>query len=69
MSKEINIPEQVKYLATQLIDAKTSVHLRTNYAQQAEDIIKYCNSALNVYNKHMRNNHYKTERIRKKRAR
>ena len=69
MSKEINIPEQVKYLATQLIDAKTSVHLRTNYAQQAEDIIKSLHSALNVYNKHMRNNHYKTERIRKKRAR
>ncbi len=69
MSKEINIPEQVKYLATQLIDANTSVHLRTNYAQQAEDIIKSLHSALNVYNKHMRNNHYKTERIRKKRAR
>ena len=69
MSKEINIPEQVKYLAPQLIDANTSVHLRTNYAQQAEDIIKSLHSALNVYNKHMRNNHYKTERIRKKRAR
>ena len=69
MSKEKNIPEQVKYLATQLIDANTSVHLRTNYAQQAEDIIKSLHSALNVYNKHMRNNHYKTERIRKKRAR
>ena len=69
MSKEINIPEQVKYLATQLIDANTSVHLRTNYAQQAEDIIKSLHSALIVYNKHMRNNHYKTERIRKKRAR
>ena len=69
MSKEINIPEQVKYLATQLIDANTSVHLRTNYAQQAEDIIKSLHSALNVYNKHMRNNHYKTERIRKNRAR
>ena len=69
MSEEINIPEQVKYLAAQLIDAKTSVHLRTNYAQQAEDIIKYCNSALNVYNKHMKNNHYKNIRIRKKKAR
>ena len=69
MSKEINIPEQVKYLATQLIDAKTSVHLRTNYAQQAEDIIKSLHSALNVYNKHMRNNHYKNIRIRKKKAR
>ena len=69
MSKEINIPEQVKYLATQLIDANTSVHLRTNYAQQAEDIIKSLHSALNVYNKHMRNNHYKNIRIRKKKAR
>ena len=69
MSEEINIPEQVKYLATQLIDAKTSVHLRTNYAQQAEDIIKSLHSALNVYNKHMRNNHYKNIRIRKKKAR
>ena len=69
MSEEINIPEQVKYLATQLIDKNTSVHLRTNYAQQAEDIIKYCNSALNVYNKHMRNDHYKNLRIRKKRVR
>ena len=69
MSKEINIPEQAKYLATQLIDAKTSVHLRTNYAQQAEDIIKSLHSALNVYNKHMRNNHYKNIRIRKKKAR
>ena len=69
MSKEINIPEQVKYLATQLIDANTSVHLRTNYAQQAEDIIKSLHSALNEYNKHMRNNHYKNIRIRKKKAR
>ena len=69
MSNETNIPEQVKYLASQLIDAKTSVHLRTNYAQQAEDIIKYCNSALNVYNKHMKSNNFKAERIRKKRAR
>ena len=69
MSKEINIPEQVKYLATQLIDEKTSVNLRTNYAQQAEDIIKSLHSALNVYNKHMRNNHYKNIRIRKKKAR
>ena len=69
MSEEINIPEQVKYLATQLIDKNTSVHLRTNYAQQAEDIIKYCNSALNVYNKHMKNNQYKNMRIQKKKAR
>ena len=69
MSEEINIPEQVKYLATQLIDKNTSVHLRTNYAQQAEDIIKYCNSALNVYNKHMKNNLYKNIRVRKKYAR
>ena len=69
MSKEINIPEQVKYLATQLIDANTSVHMRTNYAQQAEDIIKSLHSALNVYNKHMRNNHYKNIRVRKKKAR
>ena len=69
MSEEINIPEQVKYLATQLIDKNTSVHLRTNYAQQAEDIIKYCNSALIVYNKHMKNNQYKNMRIQKKKAR
>ena len=51
-----NIPEQVKYLASQLIDERITVDMRTNYAQQAEDIIKYCNSALIVYNKHMKNN-------------
>tara|TARA_R110000824_G_scaffold151489_1_gene322440 strand:+ start:751 stop:960 length:210 start_codon:yes stop_codon:yes gene_type:complete len=69
MPEEINIPEQVKYLATQLIDKNTSIHLRTNYAQQIENLIKYCNSALLVYNRDMANSNFKAERIRKKRAR
>ena len=69
MSNETNIPEQVKYLASQLIDERITVDMRTNYAQQAEDIIKYCNSALIVYNKHMKNNQYKNMRIQKKKAR
>jgi len=46
-----NIPESIKYLATQLTDVNCNVHNRGVYAVQMENIISYCSKAVKEYEK------------------
>ena len=51
-----NIPEPIKYLASQVTDVNCNVHTRSVYATQMESIISYCSRAMKEYEKDLNKN-------------